>query len=290
MDLKRRYIFNGSAVAFGGRLVRPTDVVLASDGASALSVAGGRTVWSAKGLTFGKAVRIASASTFAEGLFDDLKQAIEASHGRVAEDTLTSTTSVNAEVKGLSVGDLTAKPQPEPEFRVTRLKVSLMSKSPLASYEAAVRLGDDTVIEGVSVGKHKLIVELERSIFQEYDTRAKLLTAADDPKFVKSYGRHFNLVADVGGKPTPVRGALTRESGYILGTIVKSIRWSGAPYPGSEIDHNTVRIPNFGAIHFGETLIKASARRITMVRVQHGSPTGGASVYGDVDANGSWSS
>jgi hypothetical protein len=288
MDSKRRYIFNGSAVAFGGRLVRPTDVVLASDGASALSVAGGRSVWSAKGLTFGKAVRIASASTFAEGLFDDLKQAIEVTHGRLAEEMLTSTTSVNAEVKGLSVGDLTAKP-PEPEFRVKRLRVSLTSKSPLASYEAAVKLGGDTVIEGVSVGKHRLVVELEKDIFQQLDTRAKLLTAADDQKFVKSHGRHFNLVSDVGGKQTPVRGALTRESGYILGTIVRSIRWSGAPFPGSEIDHNVVRIPNFGKIHFGEILIKASARRLTMVRLEMGSPTGGASVYGDVDANGSWS-
>jgi hypothetical protein len=287
MDQKRRFIFNGSAVAFGGRLVRPTDVVLASDGASALSVAGGRSVWSAKNLTFGKAVRIGSASTFAEGLFDDLKQAIEVSHGRAEEETLTSTTSVNAEVKGLSVGDLTAKP-PEPEFRVRRLRASLVSKSPKASNEAAVRVGDDTLIEGVTVGKHKLIVELEKEIFQQLDTRAKLLTAADDPKFVKSHGRHFNLVTDVGGKQTAVRGPLTRESGYILGTIVREIRWSGAPFPGSEIDHNVVRIPNFGELHFGEILIKSNARRLTMVRVRHGSPTGGASVYGDVDANGTW--
>ena len=35
MELTRRYLFNGSAAAYGGRFVRPDDVVLASSGGSA---------------------------------------------------------------------------------------------------------------------------------------------------------------------------------------------------------------------------------------------------------------
>ncbi len=288
MDLTRRFIFNGSAVAFGGRLVRPTDVVLASSGASALSVSGGRSVWSARGLQFGKAVRIGFASTFAEGLFDDHAKAVAVTHGKLAEEALTSTTHVNAEIKDLSVGDLSASP-PEPELRIKRLRASLSSTSPSASYEASIRLGDDTLIEGVSVGRHKLVIELEKRLFQRFDTRAKLLTAADDPKFVKAHGRLFNMLTTVRGKAVPVRGRLIKESGFILGTIVRDIRWEGTPFPGAEIDHNVVRIPNFGRIHFGEIIIKASTRRLTMVRLQLGSPTGGASGYGEVDVNGSWS-
>jgi hypothetical protein len=288
MDPTRRFIFNGSAVAFGGRLVRPTDVILASDGASALSVAGGRVVWSTRDQQFGRAVRIRSANTFAEGLFDDLDAAVAVTHGKATADSLSATTVVAAEVKELSVGDLTATP-PEPELRVRRVRGSLISKSPTASYEASIKLGDDTVIEGVTVGRHKLVLELEKAVFQRYDTRAKLLTAADDPKFVKAHGRLFGLTQVVGGKVRQVSGRLINPAGLILATIVREIRWDGEPFPGSEIDHNTVRIPNFGKVHFGEMLIRSTSRRLTMVRLALGSPTGGDGVCIDVDTNGSWS-
>jgi hypothetical protein len=288
MDSKRRYIFNGSAVAFGGRLVRPTDVVLASDGASALSVSGGRVAWKAGPQQFGRTVRLKAASTFAEGLFDDLKRAIAVTEGAESEDSQTATTSVNAEVNELSVGDLTVSP-PEPEFKVRRIRVSLTSRNPTASSEAYLRLGDDTAFEGVAVGAHKLRVKLEKGIFQTLDTRAKLLTAADDPKWVRKHGHLFNLAKPVKGKMVPVPRSIFREGGLIVGTIVKELAWEKDPFPGSEIDRNVLTIPNFGKVHFGEILIKSSARRVTMVRLQLGSPSAGPSVYGDVDANGTWS-
>ena len=70
MDSTRRYIFNGSATAYGGRFVRPDDVVLSSNGGSALSQAGGRSVWSDTNIRLGKAFRVSFAFTSAEGLFD----------------------------------------------------------------------------------------------------------------------------------------------------------------------------------------------------------------------------
>ena len=73
-------------------------------GASALTVVGGRSVWSDKDLRFGDSVRIKSASTFAEGIFDDTKKLIEFTHHKVAEETLTTTTVVKAGVKGVVVG------------------------------------------------------------------------------------------------------------------------------------------------------------------------------------------
>ena len=74
MELKRRFIFHGHAVAIGGRIVRPEDVILDPKGASALAVTGGRTSSSLKATRFGKYVRFASAATLAEGLFDKTKQ------------------------------------------------------------------------------------------------------------------------------------------------------------------------------------------------------------------------
>jgi hypothetical protein len=282
MELTRRFIFRGNASAFGGRIVRPEDVVLASGGASSLTVAGGRSTSAARDVRFGDYVRLRSASTFAEGLFDDTKKAVALSHGKLFEDALTATTVVRAEVRDLVVGV-------KPQLKVKTIRAALTASSPAASYEPAIRLDEGTAIEGVSISGHKLAVEIERIVFQRYDTRAKLLTAADDPKFVKENGRFLYMSTPTASGQAPARGRLVRESGYILGTIVKRIAWEGTPFPGATIDENSVVVPDFGTIFFGEILINAQARRLTMMRLQLGSPVGGSGVFVEVDTNGSWS-
>ena len=63
MELSRRFLFNGSAAAYGGRFVRPEDVVLASSGGSALSVSGGRSVWRDRDIKLGRSFRIRNRSS-----------------------------------------------------------------------------------------------------------------------------------------------------------------------------------------------------------------------------------
>src|SRR5688572_8949879 len=98
MDLTRRLVFRGNAVAFGGRIVRPEDVVLVMPSASSIPVTGGRTVARIPRTKFKNFVSFESASTLAEGLFDDLKGAIALSNHTVREDSLTATTRVRAEI------------------------------------------------------------------------------------------------------------------------------------------------------------------------------------------------
>ena len=123
MELKRRFIFHGHAVAIGGRIVRPEDVILDPKGASALAVTGGRTTSQLKAMRFGKYVRFASAATLAEGLFDQSKQVIALTHKKIREEELTSTTKVSAEVNGLVVGV-------DGLLTVNRLRGSMVAKSP----------------------------------------------------------------------------------------------------------------------------------------------------------------
>ena len=89
MDLRRRFIFQRKRRRHR-RPNRPPDrdQVIDSSTASSLTVAGGRSRSQAKATRFGEWVSFGSASTSAEGLFDDVKQQIELSHGRVAEDAL----------------------------------------------------------------------------------------------------------------------------------------------------------------------------------------------------------
>jgi hypothetical protein len=70
---------------------------------------------------------------------------------------------------------------------------------------------------------------------------------------------------------------------------VKSITWSAQPFQGATIDNNVVTVPNFGKIFFGELLITDHSRRLTMVRMELGSPSGGEVAVAEVDSNGTWS-
>ena len=281
MDFTRRFIFRGNAAAISGRIVRPADVLIDSGVASSLTVVGGRSTARAAAKRFGEWVSFGGATTSVEGVFDDLKQHIERTHHRVKEDSLTTTTRVHAEVTSLVI-------EGTPRLTVKRLHASLLSKSPLGSGEPSIAVGSETAIDGVEIGGHGLIVELEVPLFQKYDTRSKLLAAADDPRFVRESGNSLFMKASVGGAPPP-HGRLVHSCGTTYATIVKSIRWAAAPYPGATIEQNLVTVPDFGQMFFGELLVTDLSRRLTLLRLQLGSPVGGSVAVPEVESNGTWS-
>jgi len=283
MDLRRRFIFRGNAAAIGGRIVRPHDLMIDTSVASSLTVVGGRSHAKAGDTRFGDFISFGAASTSAEGVFDDVKQQIELTHHRVAEGSLTTSTRVNADLTQLSVGN-------KPRLTVKHLHAALASKSPAGSGEPPIAIGSETVIDGAAIDGHGLVVELAVPLFQKYDTRSKLLAAADDPQFVRDSGDCLFMKSAVGGTPAPPTGRLLHACGTTYATLVKSIKWSGDPYPGATIDHHVVTVPNFGQIFFGELLITDLSRRLTLLRLELGSPDGGTVAAAEVESNGTWSS
>jgi hypothetical protein len=288
MELRRRFAFRGNAAAFGGRIVRPEDVVLEMPGASSLGIVGGRSVSNINGTpkSFKDFVTFKSASTFAEGLFDDLKGLIALSNHQIAEDSLKSSTRVKAEIRALTVGR-------KKRLTAERLSAEMLSHSPTGSGEPPIALGD-VAVTGVKIDGFELTVTLETGIFNDNDTRAKLLTAADTPAFVKKYGQQhlFMRTALAGQREAPPTGRLVAGTvgGYdtIYATIVKSIKWRSKPNPDATIDHHSVIVKDFGIIYFGELYISSSSRRLTMMRLELGSDEGGSAGGPDVDVNGGW--
>src|SRR5581483_6950658 len=98
---------------------------------------------------------------------------------------------------------------------------AMTSKSPAASGEPAIALDPSTIIDGVAVDGHGLIVELATAVFQKYDTRAKLLTAADDPQFVNESGDCLFMRSTVAGVAAPPMGRLRHACGSTYATIVR---------------------------------------------------------------------
>ena len=118
-------------------------------------------------------------------LFDDRKAFLALTNHQVEEQTLTATTRVRAEVNGLVVGDLVGD---EPRLTIRKLRAALTGTTPLGSGQPSIRVDKDVVIEGITIDKYRLIVELQPTTFQRLDTQAKLLVAADDPAFLTSGG------------------------------------------------------------------------------------------------------
>ena len=279
MQLERRFLFKGNASPVGGRIVRPTDLLIEAGGACSLTVAGGRSRGELKRMKFGDYASLGSASTLAEAYFDDRQQARELSHGRVREDSLTTTTTVRSEVRDIVVGR-------RPSLKVDHLRGALRAESPRASGEASIKTGE-LKIAGVRVDGHVLVVDIDTELFEKYDTRAKLLTAADKPAFTRARAISLAMSAGSGSRSTGER-FLMQADGTIYATIVREIRWKGRPFPGSRIDGHVVSIPNFGKIFFGEIFVSANARRLTMMRLQLGSPVGGFVAFAEAESNGSW--
>lgn len=280
MELKRRFMFHGDAVAIGGRIVRPVNLVLDPKCASALPVTGGRTSTKIKGNRFGKYVSFGSASTSAEGFLKSTKQAVAVSRGRFDRERASTSTSVRAEITKLVVGNT-------PKLSVRRIVAMLGAQSAPVGQETSVKVHSDSSIEGVSIDGHGLEIKLRASLFQRCDTCAKLLaeTAAPTPKVAKAHACHL-----LTRSATPA-GLADAVHEYIAmhGTIVQSIRWAGKPYPGARIDGHVVTVPDFGQIFFGEVAVARMSRRLTMMRLELGSPVGGDAAFGDVQDNGTWS-
>jgi hypothetical protein len=275
MNVERRFLFRGNAAVIGGRISRPRELVIDAAGASSLTVVGGRSHGTLPRTRFGEFVRVRSAATSARGLFDDRKQVRERTFGRVREDSLTATTVVTVDVQGLVVGT-------SPALRIEQLRGRLTGTSSAADPEPSIKPGD-LRISGVDIGGHALVVDLERDLFVRYDTREGLLTAARGRSFAAKY--RGNLL--IPGGSAEQRGG-RRSEDMIDGNVVRRIRWRSEPYPRATIVRNSVIVPGFGQIYFGEMFITALSRRLTLVRLQLGSPTGGSVACGEIETNGSW--
>jgi hypothetical protein len=277
MELTRRYLFRGNASALSGQFFRPKTIILELNGASSLGVSGGRSHAQIAGRSFGDIIRFASATTFAEGLYDDEKQARAVSNHKGEPEQLETTTNVTAEIRELAVGQ-------DPLFTARRIRGALVSKSPRDSGEPSIAPGPGSLIRGVEIGGFALEVTLNPGLFQRYDTRSKVSAAVDDPKVLNKYAQHFVPGATIKGQSR--RSGLIVRNGVIYTTIVESIAWRDKPYPGATIDGHVVTVDNFGKIFFGELLIASAERRLTMVRFDMGSPIGGWADGGGVDTNG----
>lgn len=278
----QRFLFHGHATALSGRIVRVGEGAKARFvknafidlPAAALPSAGGRSTakLSRKNLTdpvVRSFVRFENATVSSEGVFDDARGHFEVTQGKRALSSLTPMTRVSADVRGLDIGL-----RGHVRMTIKRVRGGFTSKKVVEAGETAIQLTRETGFDGNRVtfvdekGKpYVLTVGIAKEVFDTRDTFSAI-TAAPDAALARS------------------------DDGAVHGTVVKPLRWKGREFPGSAIDPeqtHAVSIPGFGRVFFGEITMAPQSRRLTMVRVNLGSPIGGDCSCADVMDNGSGS-
>lgn len=302
MELTRRFVFRGNASAYGGQIYRRQDqrltkpVILVTGATSSLTVVGGQSSGQSKSAKFLDGfVRVGNAGTEARAGFDDFKQAVLMSLGEVPEESLTASTKVSAWAEDVVLGkdpkELRGEQPPEgrgkPRLVVGWAGGSLISSSGKPGDEPPIRLvGRETDIKGIEVDGFPLKIEWNKAEFEECDTLSKLQTAGNDPAFIEKTGDCLfrrsrpEIAASAGDsvRPTPI----------LFGTLVRKLTWTKKPHPTATIDHHSVVIPDFGIVSFAEIFVTHESRRLTMLRVKFGSPSGGMFACSEIDTNGQW--
>jgi hypothetical protein len=158
-----------------------------------------------------------------------------------------------------------------------------------AHLKAVYRSGDaqptitpvEARLEGLVIDGVRFTVTLDLEPATSFGTCDEFHQASmQDSRFQDTYGRRVLSLREPSGT-TPGKGCF-------VCSLVDRIEWDGALPPGAEVDEESHVIvwPDFGKVILGEMLISDYSRRLTMVRLELGSPLEGSVSAADVQSGG----
>jgi hypothetical protein len=100
-----------------------------------------------------------------------------------------------------------------------------------------------------------------------------------DPETYKKY--HDRFLTREGKMPEWKQPIPRVSGGYVVCSIVSSVRWGSNETPGNVLHHE-----GFGSIYFGEVIMNETSRRYTLVRLAMGSDVKAEVAYAEGDSNG----
>jgi hypothetical protein len=287
----KRFIFDGSAVAFAGHIRRPDDCLIPAIASSCLPVTGGLAEASSGPQNYKGIISFDSASTRAHGDYADTKRAADFTHGNHDDNELAANTFVESTLKGLTIQmPLDPVGGAAPVVRTFAAETVHVRLETLADRRNAVSFRMlETTFDGVTVDGNRLRVTTASHMFGEHDTFAKLSQAyTEDGKFRKQFG---SLFYPTGHEKTGLGGLLSKHqiphiNGTCIGTIVQKLEWEDKPATDVEIVDNQLHILGIGSLFFGEIVLQENFRRITALRFHLDSTSGADASACEVQASG----
>ena len=265
-----RFLYNGSAFAFGGQIRRPYDEVVETQAATVLPAVGGYGRARVEDFQFRDLVSFRSAHSVVTGNESTVD-------GRRVFNTLVTVTLEDLNISDLITADrvvarlVSEKPEGEDELPI----------NPVGSYISNLR------IAGTRIQSPRL-----RRLFDKKTLHA-LSEGREGASPVDTSG-HALKMPPLGRRKPAHKGAPGSFDEHEILTSIFDRPKSLPPGCQAEVDSHGepvppwgLHIPGFGTVYLGEFLITRYSRRLTMIRVKMGSPVEGDMEFGNTQGNGS---
>jgi hypothetical protein len=274
----RMFLYHAHGLALGGTVTQPFKAEIESHAATSLPIIGGFASAKTESYRLRDIVSYRSAHTYVSGIQTD-----EGTH-TVACSTIEGLNILDVITADAIVGRLSSKhgPSGQPEI---------------------VTLGSSFV--NLKIAGHPVQVDLDNDLFTTHATYDKLVSHLDPQ------GKQAKAAAK-GKSPAKVRytwgqpddqpqqqllkgmliptGADSHHANGILHTsLVKQVRPAGSNNSAEELPYAyAIQIPHVGRIYLGELFVSGDSKRLTMLRVELGSPVVAAFAAAAPTTNGNW--
>ena len=263
-EMVPRFLYHAHGVGLGGHIMRPFCDVIEAQGATALPIVGGYASSHIDGYRFRDILSVRSVRIHAVGT--------EGPKGSF-------NTSVSVRVEGLNILDV---------ITADSLTARLSSlHEPNKPQPRITAVGSD--FGDLRIGGKPIKVVVDHDLFSKERTHAdfKDCVTRKETRETRSqqflWGQHDPHPKSYGGAAPPWQDPGWPESkGLVLCSLVKSVDAKDA---GCESQGYTIHIPMVGTLFLGEVIVSEYARRLTMVRLEMGSPVEGRleAASGEVD-------
>lgn len=256
-----QFKFHADAYAASGVITSPTPHSIEVQAASTLPVTGGTSTARVENFKYegqnGKVLTFSSGYTQVLGYYNDAEKA-----------WLTSVTST---VENLNILDVVT---------ADKIVARVSSKHTGDGEPSIVLVGSH--FENLVIAGHPVIPNLIVDAIDRCDTFSSMASAyQNDAQFRALFGRVS--LPGLGSGPASKTIPMTKD-GMIGCTLVDGIQCPTSPQLGQL--NTVVVVPQFGTIHLAELLVQSGERRLTMLRVELGTPPSGTISAGGGGSNG----
>lgn len=269
MDTAKEFFYHAHGHALGGVITFPISQTLDSVAAASLPITGGHGHAKAEAYKLQELVSYSGASCEVSGAWNE-----QGAHHQ---------TEITSIIEGVNINNVVT---------ADRIVGRLLSKHKPDDLEGCI-VADGSEFVNLRIGGFPCEIELDTKLFVECDTLGKFKDKhQNDPDFRNMARKRF-LWGDIDSdapdwlkqryswvKPAD---ALPESKGIVPVSVIKSVR---CMMPGLKIYGNVMIVPDFGKIFLGELLLEEGSRRLTMMRLEMGSPLKGTMVMSAADNNG----
>ncbi|MEM6793211.1 MAG: choice-of-anchor P family protein [Acidobacteriota bacterium] len=266
---EKRFIFNASAMALGGQIGRPFHEALETQASTVLPPVGGRATASVANYHYNDLISFRRGSSTVHGNIED------GPNGRVY-NTLSTVS-----VEGLNIADLITADQVVARLVSERQENETEQRIlPIGSYFVNLRvLGIPIDLQHAQIwnssGDAKMLLNPDEETHSEIrDGRTLPVGAEKNRKASEPFLDRYQVYSLYDTTAIPKGLELERSHESSLQNRRLPAAWC-------------LYLPGFGRVFFGEMIVTRDSRRLSMIRIEMGSPCKGSVVLAVTEGNGS---